>query len=82
MLFSKMPVQCIVVVKVFVVAMVTRGMFLSFMLVNLVATIQLLLEEEHSLKLKTQETVVQMVRLVHVIYQCFHGGEPPRYILL
>ena len=44
-LFSEMSVKRIVVIKMFVVAMVARRMLFSFVLCNLVTTIQPLLEE-------------------------------------
>ena len=53
MFLSEMPIQGIIVVKVFVVAVMTGRMLLSLVLADLIAPVQLLLEEEDGLVFET-----------------------------
>ena len=62
--------------------MMTSWMLISLMLGNLVSTIKLLLEDENSLMIKTQKTIMQMMSLIHVIGQSFHCWKFASYTLL
>ena len=62
-----MPIQGIIVVKVFVVAMMTSRMLLSLVLGDLVAPVKLLLEEKDGLVFEAEITEMLVVRHIQVL---------------